>query len=49
LVLPDAKPDAKADAQAKTFRIVAIYDPRYQEPLLLATTLSVSASALWHL
>ena len=43
LVLPDQKPDAAC------FRIVAIFDPRYKEPLLLATNLSVSAEALWRL
>ena len=43
VVLPDAKPGAS------TFRIVAIYDPRYQQPLLLATNLSVSAEAVWSL
>ena len=43
LVLPDAKPGSP------TFRLVAIYDPRYKEPLLLATNLSVSAWALWRL
>lgn len=43
LVLPDHKPGAA------TFRIVAIYDPRYKEPLLLATNLNVSAYALWRL
>lgn len=43
LVLPDQKPGAAP------FRIVAISDPRYKEPLLLATTLPVSAYALWRL
>jgi hypothetical protein len=45
-------PDAKAvppDAKAKPFRLVAIYDPRYPEPLLLASNLDVSAPALWRL
>ena len=28
---------------------MAVYDPRYKEPLLLATNLSVSAWALWRL
>ena len=32
-----------------TFRCVVINDPRYQEPLVLATTLPVSAAALWRL
>jgi hypothetical protein len=43
LVLPDQKPGAR------TFRVVAIYDPRYKEPLLLATALTVSAWAVWRL
>jgi hypothetical protein len=41
LVLSTAKPGAPA------FRCVVIHDPRYQEPLVLATTLLVSAYALW--
>ena len=58
LVLPDAKAsdakasDAKAsDAKASdaTFRLVAIYDPRYRQPLLLATSLPVATQALWRL
>ena len=37
----------KADAPGgHTFHVVAIYDPRYKEPLLLATNLLVSAEAL---
>lgn len=43
LVLPEQKPGAR------TFRIIAVYDPRYKEPLLLATTLAVSAWAVWRL
>ena len=43
LVLPDQKPGAAS------FRVVAIFDPRYKEPLLLATNLTVSAQALWRL
>ena len=43
LVLRDAK------ACAAIFRVIVIYDPRYQEPLLLATRLSVTAYALWRL
>ena len=38
LVLPKQGPGAP------TFRVVAILDPRYKEPLLLATNLAVSAS-----
>ena len=34
---------------AKPFRVVVIFDPRYKEPLLLASNLSVSAYALWRL
>jgi hypothetical protein len=41
LVLSTAKPGAAA------FRCVVIHDPRYQEPWVLATNLSVSAYALW--
>lgn len=43
VVSSDAKPGAT------TFRIIAIYDPRYPQPLLLATNLSVSAEAVWSL
>ena len=43
LVLREAK------AGAAIFRVIAIYDPRYEEPLLLATCLSVTAYALWRL
>jgi hypothetical protein len=41
LVLSTSKPGGPA------FRCVVIHDPRYQEPLVLVTTLPVSASALW--
>ena len=41
LVLSTAKPGAAA------FRCVVIHDPRYREPLMLATNLSVSAYAVW--
>jgi hypothetical protein len=34
---------------SKPFGVVAIFDPRYKEPLLLATNLKVSAYALWRL
>jgi len=40
LVLPDAAPDAP------TIRVVAIHDPRYREPLLLASPLALSAAVL---
>jgi hypothetical protein len=41
LVLSTAKPGAAV------FRCVVIQDPRYREPLVLATNLSVSAYAVW--
>ena len=41
VVLSTAQPGAAA------FRCVVIHDPRYREPWILATNLSVSASALW--
>ena len=40
LVLPDAPLDSP------TFRLIVIHDPRWSEPLVLATTLAVSARAL---
>lgn len=40
LVVPDAEPDSP------TFKIVAIYDPEYAEPLLVATPLELSPQAL---
>jgi hypothetical protein len=43
LVLSTAKPGAPA------FRCAVIHDPRYKEPLVLATNLPVSAHALWGL
>ena len=43
LVERDAKPGATR------LRVVVIFDPRYQEPLVLATNLLVSAYALWQL
>ncbi|HZP81377.1 MAG TPA: hypothetical protein VFB21_07050 [Chthonomonadaceae bacterium] len=41
LVLLEAAPGSPS------FRIVVIFDPRYADPLVLATNLSVSAYALW--
>jgi hypothetical protein len=41
LVLSTAKPGTPM------FRCVVIHDPRYQEPLVVATNLPVSAYALW--
>jgi hypothetical protein len=43
LVLPDAKPGAP------TFTCVVFFDPRYKEPLLLVTNLSVPAQVCWAL
>ncbi len=40
LVLPDVPP------KSPTFRIIVVHDPRWTEPLVLATTLAVSARAL---
>ncbi len=40
LVLPDVSPDRP------TFRLIVIHDPRWTEPLVLATTLPISARAL---
>lgn len=42
LVLSDQKPDP----QAKRFHIVAIHDPRYKKPLLLATPLRLTGETL---
>ena len=41
LVLATAKPGAA------TFRCVVLYDPRYLEPLVVATNLPISAYAVW--
>ena len=51
LVLPDVKRDVKRDVtpDAPMFCLVAIHDPRYSQPLLLASNLAVSAHALWRL
>lgn len=38
---------ATAQPGATTFRCVVSHDPRYQEPLVMATNQPVSASALW--
>lgn len=43
LVLPASQPEATV------FRVVAVLDPRYPEPLLLATTLAVAAEVVWRL
>jgi len=39
-------PKAEAEAGASTFTVVAVYDPRYHEPLLLASPLPVGAPVL---
>jgi hypothetical protein len=60
LALPDGQPDGQSDGQsdgqgsaekpgAPAFRLVAIHDRRYSQPLLLSSNLSVSAQALWRL
>lgn len=41
VVLPDEKPGAAS------VTVVAIFDPRYKDPLLLATNLEVTADVLW--
>ncbi len=45
---PKAKVEAKAKAKANgpTFTAVAVYDPRYREPLLLASPLPVGPRVL---
>jgi hypothetical protein len=41
--------EQKPDPQAQTFNIVAIHDPRYKKPLLLATPLSLKGETLQEL
>lgn len=43
LVGSNAKPGSN------TFSIIAVYDPTYEEPLLLATNLKISAQSVWFL
>ncbi|WP_309713864.1 transposase, partial [Armatimonas sp.] len=43
VVLPEEKPGAVC------VNVVAVYDPRYSEPWLLATNLEVSAEVVWRL
>jgi len=38
-------PDVKASPEAKTFHVVAIHDPRYKDPWLLACPLKLTARA----
>lgn len=45
LVLPDTKPGPDNE----TFIVAAVYDPRFDEPWLLACPLKLSGSALWGL
>jgi hypothetical protein len=47
LVLPDV--NLREEPRAPTFHLVAIHDPRYREPLLLVSNLTVSPEALWRL
>ncbi len=42
-------PDCKASPENRTFQVVAIDDPRYAEPWLLACPLQLSGCALWGL
>jgi hypothetical protein len=46
LVLPTAATGAAGAASRPTFSVVAIHDPSYAEPLLLATPLAVSSQAV---
>ncbi len=41
-----AEATVEAETKGPTFTVVAIYDPRYREPLLLATSLPVTARVL---
>ena len=45
LVLPELKPQPKN----QTFNVVAVYDPRFDEPWLLACPLKLSGAASWGL
>jgi hypothetical protein len=46
LLRPDAAPDPDPDSAAPTLTVVAVHDPRYREPLLLAAPLALSAQVL---
>jgi hypothetical protein len=46
LVLPDADPLDPKTPRFRTFRVAAIYDPRFKEPLLVATFLPVTGADL---
>lgn len=43
LVLPECKPSA----ENQTFTVVAVYDPRFENPWLLACTLQLSGADFW--
>jgi hypothetical protein len=43
LVLPDCKPSA----ENQTFTVVAVYDPRFENPWLLASLLPLSGADFW--
>jgi len=45
LVLPELKPDS----EHQTFNVVAVYDPRFDEPWLLACPLKLSGGSFWGL
>jgi len=49
LMLSTGAAEAKAEANRPTFSVVAVYDPRYREPLLLASSLAVMARVLHEL
>ena len=40
-------PDAKVDPENATFYVVAVYDPRFDEPWLLACPLKFSGMVMW--
>ena len=42
-------PSDKAKSDNLTFTVVAIYDPRYEEPWLLACPIRLSGDTFWHL
>jgi hypothetical protein len=46
LVLSDQKPETEQEKGSRSFNIVAIYDPRYKDPLLLATSLNLKGQSL---
>ncbi len=49
LVRTTAAAEAEAKATDPTFTVIAVYDPRYREPLLLASPLPVTARVLHEL